>query len=353
MATDMTVNFILSIALILSCIYMFYRIQFFEDKNLVDSDFFQAFMLTSISVLLLLVPINLGNITLSFFYIPILFLLLYNTFGYKLLSIGIVFVVYYFVFDYDLMQFFIFLGLVILFFLIVPFIRTPKMVILVRSNFIFTCLYMILLHLFVAPISLNVGFLFVIFSSIATFLASLIYTDIQNLIRLYKRVEEEKFYDPLTKLGNIKTMDTHLDEMFLKNETMSILLIDIDNFKLINDMQGFESGDRLIKQLSDLLKNHVPTGGTLFRNNGEEFSMVLGDLNFDSTVRLAEGIRNSVELTKFHVDESNVINMTVSIGIGYVDTKVSTRKDLVKIADSMLFAAKKQGQNRVMFAPIG
>ncbi|CAD2070754.1 GGDEF domain-containing protein [Phocicoccus pinnipedialis] len=349
----MALNFILSIALILSCIYMFYRIQFFEDKKLVDSDFFQAFMMTSISILLLLVPINLGTVTLSFFYIPILFLLLYNTFGYKLLSTGIVFVVYYFIFDNDLIQFFIFLGLVILFFLIVPFIRTPKMTILVVSNFIFTGLYLVMLHLFVAPISLNAGFLFVIFSSLATFLASLFYTDIQNLIRLYKQVEEEKFFDPLTKLGNIKTMDTHLDEMFLKSDSMSILLIDIDNFKLINDLQGFESGDRLIKQLADLLKNHVPTGGTLFRNTGEEFSIVLGDLNFDSTVRLAEGIRKSVELTKFHVNESQVINMTVSIGIGFVDTKESTRKDLVKIADSMLFAAKKQGQNRVMFAPIG
>lgn len=349
----MTLNFILNIALIVSCIYMFYRIQIFEDRDLVDTDFFQAFMMTSIAILLLLVPLNQGDITLSFFYIPILFLVLYNKFWYKILSIGVVFLIYFFLFKYDVTQFLIFLGLIILYFLVIPFIRTPKVFILVVSNLIFTCVYVALLHWLVAPISLSVGLSFVIFSTIATFLASLIYTDLQNLIRLYKNVEEEKFFDPLTKLGNIKSLDNHLDKIFPENDSISILLIDIDNFKLFNDMQGFDSGDRLIKQLSELLKNHVPTGGTLFRNTGEEFSMVLENLNFDSTVRLAEGIRNSVELTKFHIDEHHVINMTVSIGIGYIDTSKASKKDLVKEGDNMLFAAKKFGQNRVMFAPIG
>ena len=79
--------------------------------------------------------------------------------------------------------------------------------------------------------------------------------------------------------------------------------------------------------------------------------MIIPDISFDRTVRLGEAIRNAVENTNFHVGENEVIKLTVSVGIGF-KTPETTRRQLFKDADNMLHAAKKMGQNQVMFSPV-
>lgn len=349
----MILKFILNIALIISGIYVFYRLQYYFKKGVKNKNLFQSLMMTSLAIFSLIIPLHIGDVTLSFYYIPMLLLFLYNKIQYKLLSVVIVFMFYYFLFQYDLVQFIIFLALITVYQLIVPFIKIPKMSITILSSGLFTVTYLILLYLLVTPISDKTLVAFFIFSLCATILVIKVYEDIDKIFNYFINQEKYQYYDSLTSLGNVRMLDRFIDDAFKKNETVSILLIDIDNFKLFNDMQGYETGDQLIKQVARLLNNHIPTGGKLFRSTGEEFSMVIPDVSFDQTVRLAEAIRNSVESTKFHVDNTHVINMTVSIGIGFKTEDKSVKKDVIREADNMLFAAKKQGQNRIMFAPIG
>jgi diguanylate cyclase (GGDEF)-like protein len=184
------------------------------------------------------------------------------------------------------------------------------------------------------------------------FVAMMMYEDINAILRLLKRYEEEEYKDFLTQLGNVKALDNAVVELLEESDTLSMLLIDIDNFSLINDEHSHASGDALIRQMAHLLNNHAPTGGMLFRSSGEEFSMVIPDLSFDRTVRLAEAIRNSVERANFHISDTDTVHLTVSIGVGYQVVVPNTKGRLLKEADDMVHAAKKQGQNRVMFNPL-
>ena len=109
----------------------------------------------------------------------------------------------------------------------------------------------------------------------------------------------------------------------------------------------------MLKQMSQLLKNYVPKQFQIFRNGGEEFSVVIRNYSLDQSVKLAENIRTGVEKSSFHLPNKEVIKLSVSIGVGYLsqDDHKSQRK-VFKDADDMVHVAKNEGRNQVMFNPI-
>ena len=349
----MFIDFLLNIALIISGIYLFYRIQFFEDKKIVETGLFQSLLMTTLSILSLLVPFSTSQGEFALYFIPLLILAAYNAFYYGLISAVVVYFFYHFIFDHSIATYIVFIVLYMLYLMAVPFIRKITHIKLVAVNIIFTSLYMIIVNQFFYNISLMTGIILLVVTSLIIFVAHMMYEDINTIYKLNKRIDDDEFIDYLTQLGNVKMLDKYVDEHFENDDTLSLLLIDIDSFKNYNDKHSYDSGDKIISQLASLLKNYVPTGGHLFRNSGEEFAMIIPNLSFDKTVRLGEAIRNSVEYSKFHINEIDTVNVTVSIGAGYKSTTGATKRDLVKEAESALFEAKKMGQNRVMFAPIG
>lgn len=349
----MFIDFLLNIALIISGIYLFYRIQFFEDKKIVETGLFQSLLMTTLSILSLLVPFSTSQGEFALYFIPLLILAAYNAFYYGLISAVVVYFFYHFIFDHSITTYIVFIVLYMLYLMAVPFIRKITHIKLVAVNIIFTSLYMIIVNQFFYNISLMTGIILLVVTSLIIFVAHMMYEDINTIYKLNKRIDDDEFIDYLTQLGNVKMLDKYVDEHFENDDTLSLLLIDIDSFKNYNDKHSYDSGDKIISQMASLLKNYVPTGGHLFRNSGEEFAMIIPNLSFDKTVRLGEAIRNSVEYSKFHINEIDTVNVTVSIGAGYKSTTGATKRDLVKEAESALFEAKKMGQNRVMFAPIG
>ncbi|CAD2077901.1 putative diguanylate cyclase YdaM [Jeotgalicoccus aerolatus] len=349
----MFIDFLLNIALIISGIYLFYRIQFFEDKKIVETGLFQSLLMTTLSILSLLVPFSTSQGEFALYFIPLLILAAYNAFYYGLISAVVVYFFYHFIFDHSIATYIVFIVLYMLYLMAVPFIRKITHIKLVAVNIIFTSLYMIIVNQFFYNISLMTGIILLVVTSLIIFVAHMMYEDINTIYKLNKRIDDDEFIDYLTQLGNVKMLDKYVDEHFENDDTLSLLLIDIDSFKNYNDKHSYDSGDKIISQMASLLKNYVPTGGHLFRNSGEEFAMIIPNLSFDKTVRLGEAIRNSVEYSKFHINEIDTVNVTVSIGAGYKSTTGATKRDLVKEAESALFEAKKMGQNRVMFAPIG
>ena len=347
----MLIEIILNISLTISGIYLFHRFQYTEDKRLIDSELFQALLMTTLSVLLLMVPIHVSGMTFSLFFIPLLILVKYSVPHYMIGSLIVVFLFHHLIFGYGFELYLIFTVMYVLIMVILPFLKFERLKELTTVCIIFSILYAAGIDFFVTELSLWQMFIFTAVSTAVMFFAMMMYEDINTILKLLKRYGEEEYKDYLTQLGNVKSFDAEVNRLIDDSDSLSLLLIDIDNFKVINDEHSYDSGDALIKQMANMLANHVPNGGSLFRNSGEEFAMVIPDISFDKTVRLAEAIRNSVEQANFHISEQETVHLSVSIGAGYRSQGDITKERMFKDADDMLHTAKKQGQNRVMFNP--
>lgn len=305
--------------------------------------------MVTLAVLLLFVPIEYRGYSFSLFFVPLL--LIKNKLYLKIAAFALVAAAHYFLSSSSVIEILIAGVLYITAILIMPFFKSQTTPLMTWFNFIFTLLLLTGIDLFLEPLGW-MQFLIITFMSTALMItASVMYEDIHSIIRVLDRLNREEYTDHLTQLGNIKALDNEVNRLGSRTETISLLLIDLDNFKVVNDTYGYGAGDAVIKQITGLLRNYVPAGGSIYRNSGEEFSIVLADVSFDRTVRLAEAIRNAVEHTNFHVGKNDVISLTVSVGIGFKDSG-GTRRELFKDADNMLHAAKKMGQNQVMFLPL-
>ncbi len=171
---------------------------------------------------------------------------------------------------------------------------------------------------------------------------------------LFQRSEElESGKDVLTRLLNRKflpaVMSKQLDMARQRSEKYAVLIIDVDYFKRINDTYGHESGDRVLQQLAVLLTNATRSGDYTFRLGGEEFMVVLVDIDTKRAQAIAEKIRTSISQEKFELADGSTINITVSIGISVYSGHPDYQFDLTN-ADKALYQAKQQGRNRAILS---
>jgi diguanylate cyclase (GGDEF)-like protein len=131
------------------------------------------------------------------------------------------------------------------------------------------------------------------------------------------------------------------------DEKFAIAMIDIDNFKIINDNYGHDIGDKIIVSLSEILRASTSHKDIVARFGGEEFCVVLKNITKDWAIEVFNRIREEVESFIFHIDRNKFIKFTISIG-----ATISNDEDLeenINRADMMLYKAKKSGRNLVMF----
>jgi diguanylate cyclase (GGDEF)-like protein len=152
--------------------------------------------------------------------------------------------------------------------------------------------------------------------------------------------------DSLTGLYNRGYL-THLLEQQSQaaqeeNTPLSVLMVDLDHFKTINDRLGHQAGDQVLRKIAALLKDVLPEGVSIGRWGGEEFVVLCPGLNLSQAQGLAEQLRHKIELTPFAVDWS----ITASFGVvGYHGEPV---ENTLKAVDDLLYAAKAAGRNRVL-----
>lgn len=168
----------------------------------------------------------------------------------------------------------------------------------------------------------------------------------------YRKLEEECTTDFLTGLNNVRAFDTYYNQAIHdaqeKGEKLSLLLIDIDFFKKVNDTYGHMEGDVILKELGKILKSTCRSFDIISRNGGEEFSVLLLDCPATQAVEVAERIRAVVEKHPFPLTEGKSINITVSIGIvSYPDVSDDLDR-FIEHADTALYRAKREGRNRVV-----
>ncbi|NNF80034.1 MAG: PleD family two-component system response regulator [Rhizobiales bacterium] len=159
--------------------------------------------------------------------------------------------------------------------------------------------------------------------------------------------------DPLTGLHNRRYLETHLSGLVEKvgnrGKALTILALDIDHFKAINDNHGHDVGDRVLQEFAHRVQTEVRGLDLVSRTGGEEFIVVLPYTSTDQAHLIAERIRESVCRVRFEAGgDCEPLDVTVSIGVSALDDPLDQPDDLLKRADLALYDAKRGGRNRVI-----
>lgn len=173
-----------------------------------------------------------------------------------------------------------------------------------------------------------------------------------ELLDLNKKFEKLSITDPLTELYNRRHFEKIIaDEMSVTKrhgDVCSLLVIDIDKFKHVNDTYGHMHGDTVIKMIADTMKERFRETDVLCRIGGEEFVALCKRSDKNESIQLAEEIRETIENTSVNIGNQNV-KVTVSIGIETVAAEniVDVGDDIFKHADLALYYSKDNGRNKV------
>lgn len=165
--------------------------------------------------------------------------------------------------------------------------------------------------------------------------------------QVFKETEQFAIRDGLTGSYNYRYFAQHLADQAaeaVKNETaLSLIMIDIDHFKKINDNYGHLVGDKVLKSLARLLERNTRETDLVARYGGEEFVIVLPGAKYEDAFRIAVKLRDSVERASFlaRERESSSLKITVSLGVATYPTLAASEHDLVNQADQSLYAAKE------------
>lgn len=159
--------------------------------------------------------------------------------------------------------------------------------------------------------------------------------------------------DGLTDVGNKKRLDQmvrkEIPRAIRHSRELSLLMIDIDHFKDVNDTYGHLAGDSVLRDLANILQKRLRPDDELGRYGGEEFAAVLPETALAGAVRIAEDLRRLVESHPFMV-EGEQIKVTVSIGVAELQPGMDSNA-FFRSADEMLYKAKNSGRNRVCPTP--
>jgi diguanylate cyclase (GGDEF)-like protein len=160
--------------------------------------------------------------------------------------------------------------------------------------------------------------------------------------------------DELTGLYNRAFLDDALENFFYisksNNKPLSFLMLDLDNFRNINENFGHETGNKILFELVNLIKNKISRHGIIGRYGGDEYSILLPETNLKSALKIAEQIRSDVEAYDFSKHLNGKKNtLTISIGISSFPDTATELAAFKEKADSSLYQAKKTGRNKVAY----
>ena len=170
---------------------------------------------------------------------------------------------------------------------------------------------------------------------------------VDELYSMTNTLEQKAFRDKLTGINNRE----NFEEIFTieianakqNNLPLSLIIFDVDNFKLVNDTYGHQAGDIILIDLVNLISDNIKNGDVFARWGGEEFAILTVSTDIIGACNLAENLRRLVQLHSFSYVENQ---MTLSFGIAQL-TSDDTKKTLFEKADGALYEAKKNGRNRI------
>lgn len=174
--------------------------------------------------------------------------------------------------------------------------------------------------------------------------------DVTEQVEREERLASQARTDPLTGLLNRRSFDQELAEEFSRfqrrRSKYSVLMLDIDNFKELNDTRGHAFGDIVLKSLAQTCKDNIRLHDTLARIGGEEFCIISPHNSQKAALKMAEKIRQRIEDMSFEV-EGKTLNVSVSIGVSEVDFEDYDHTSVLERADEAMYEAKERGRNMV------
>lgn len=172
----------------------------------------------------------------------------------------------------------------------------------------------------------------------------------------YEVLEESNFTDYLTGLPNFRGFTTHFETIIDEEnyETLSLIIMDLDHFKKVNDIHGHQAGNEVLKQVAKVLESYAKDSSLVARYGGEEFVVLLKDAGRVRALETAEKIRSGLEKHPCVITQSIVgngsaeVNVTASIGVATYPDNTDNVYDLVRLADDVMYTeAKLAGRNMV------
>lgn len=161
-----------------------------------------------------------------------------------------------------------------------------------------------------------------------------------------KELEELAKRDGMTGLYNHEHINQFLIELLSrcdKSKLLVVAILDIDDFKKVNDRFGHQTGDVVIKTVATILQSTIRQTDMVGRYGGEEFLVILNDTDYDQCIQIVERIRTEILATKF-----TNIGYSVTVSIGVTPYRCESPEDLIKRADSLMYKAKSNGKNQVV-----
>jgi len=170
-----------------------------------------------------------------------------------------------------------------------------------------------------------------------------------KLYQNYQQARRDSQTDPLTGVGTRRVLDKVLAAEYARaaryNRPFSVAIVDIDNFKQINDQTGHATGDKALKNLAKIMTNTIRSADIVTRYGGDEFVLLMPETEMHNAARILERIRRqakTISIPKFR-------NVTISCGLAQWNSSIDdTPEKILKRADAALYQAKSEGRNKVV-----
>jgi len=182
-------------------------------------------------------------------------------------------------------------------------------------------------------------------AEIDAILLDIVYSEM-DFVRVKSMLEEEAKVDALTQVHNRRSLWNRLSiELGLcerRKSSMSVLILDLDHFKNVNDQYGHPVGDEVLKEFARRMKESVRESDVVGRWGGEEFVIGLPDISLEDTFRVAERIMTAVVSEPVKLKDGRMVPISVSIGVADYPNTALTRKELIEKADEQVYKAKEK-----------
>jgi len=169
---------------------------------------------------------------------------------------------------------------------------------------------------------------------------------------LYETTKFQAHTDSLTRLWNHGYFQNSLTAAIktarLQKSTVSLAMIDLDNFKIYNDILGHQKGDAALREVASILKKSTRSQDLVCRYGGEEFAVIIPDMEKDSALSVVERLRQAIEKTFKRIEKKRSFPpLTISAGLASFPNDAQKKENLIKKADETLYSAKHTGKNKV------
>lgn len=213
----------------------------------------------------------------------------------------------------------------------------------------------------VRNVTISFGSLFVLIVALLTLVFVLVRKDLVTQRQLQQRLNELATTDELTRLYNRREINRcfrdEVERFQRYKQPFSLLLLDIDHFKSVNDNYGHQGGDAILQGVAMRIRDRIRTTDIAGRFGGEEFAVILPNTLTSDAYTLAERMRQAIATKPFTVDNSDGkkvdVRVSISIGVSGVGGVFDTEEDVIRSADTALYQAKNEGRDRtVMFQEV-